>query len=237
MPTMVSAAVTRPSKPSLEQLRDRVDVVGQPGDDPAGGVAVVEGDVEPLEVAEHPAAQVEQHLPGRPGRRPQEHHPADRLQHDGAEQQRRARLQQGHASCRRTAAAARRSRCRPAPGAAPTAGRRSPARPRRSAAGRAAGTARAGRPAAAGCGCCRRSADGARGRRRRSRRRRRATAAPPAASACPCRARRPPAAGDRAGGRRVRLIGRPPPARRRRRAGGGRRAPSAEQLGVGADVR
>jgi hypothetical protein len=46
----------------LEHLVDRVDVGGLPGDHPARGVAVVEGRAEHLEVPEHPAPQLEEHV-------------------------------------------------------------------------------------------------------------------------------------------------------------------------------
>ncbi len=46
-------------EPGLQHVLDGLDVIGRAGDHPAGGVAVVEGDVEPLEVPKQPAAQLE----------------------------------------------------------------------------------------------------------------------------------------------------------------------------------
>ena len=50
----------QPVEAGVEQLVDRVHVGGQPRDHPAGGVPLVEGQAQRLEVVEHPAAQVEQ---------------------------------------------------------------------------------------------------------------------------------------------------------------------------------
>ena len=86
MPTRDSTAVTRPSKPLVEQLVDRVDVGGQPGDHPARGVALVEGRRQPLEVVEHPARAGRAARPGRSGpTRTRNALPGDRLD-DGREQ-------------------------------------------------------------------------------------------------------------------------------------------------------
>ncbi len=76
----------QPVEAVAEQLLDRLDVVGHPADDAPGGVAVVEGDVQALEVAEQPAAQVQQDLLADAPGHLQEHHAADRLQHHGAQE-------------------------------------------------------------------------------------------------------------------------------------------------------
>ena len=185
MPTMVSSDVTRSSMPLPSSSAIASTSVVRRRDDPARRVALVEGHVEALEVDEDPAAQVEQHVAGRPGRSSAGRRPgwppgAPRRASSAPSTSRSARDR-----CRRTAAAGRRSRCRPAPGAAPTGGRRSPRRPRCTAAGPPAGAARAGQPAAAGCGCAG-AARRRRGGRRRSPWRRRARS-----RRAPCRPRRP----------------------------------------------
>ena len=63
-----------------EQLGDRVDVASQSGSDTAGGVPVVEGHVESLEVGEHSAPQRKQHVLPDPTRDAHEDDPAQRLQ-------------------------------------------------------------------------------------------------------------------------------------------------------------
>ena len=125
----VRTAVIRPSNPVSQHVLDGLDVVGRAADHPAGGVAVVERDVETLEVPEDPAAQLEQHLLADPARAAQEEHPADGLhQHHAAQ---RADDQSAvRARSRRRRSAGCRGRCRAAPAAAPTVARRSPPRRR-----------------------------------------------------------------------------------------------------------
>ena len=70
----------------LQHVLDRLDVVGRPAHHPPRGVAVVEGDVEALEVPEHPAPQLQQHLLTDAAGALQKEHPADGLdQHDTAQ--------------------------------------------------------------------------------------------------------------------------------------------------------
>jgi hypothetical protein len=63
----------------LQHVLDGFDVVGGAAHHPPGGVAVVERDVEALEVPEHPAPQLEQHLLADTPGAPQEEHPAGGL--------------------------------------------------------------------------------------------------------------------------------------------------------------
>ena len=66
----------------FEHVLDGFDVVGRPTDDAARRVAVVERDVETLEVPEDPAAQFQQHLLADASRTAKEEHPADGLHDD-----------------------------------------------------------------------------------------------------------------------------------------------------------
>ena len=70
----------------LQHVLDRLDVVGGPAHHPARRVSLVERDVEPLEMPEHPPPQLEQHLLADPARALQEEHPAGGLdQHHPAQ--------------------------------------------------------------------------------------------------------------------------------------------------------
>ena len=120
--TTDSSAVISPSSPSSSSSLQRVHVGGQPGDHPAGGVALVEGQRQPLHVVEDPPAQVEQHgLADPPG--------PDQEQRRAARRPRRRRT-----AARRRPPAAASSRRRPAPGCPgrcrrrPATGRPSPPR-------------------------------------------------------------------------------------------------------------
>ena len=66
-------------KAGLQHLLDRLDVIGRTTHHPAGGVAVVQRDVEGLEVPEQPAPKFQQHLLADAARGPQEQHPAGTL--------------------------------------------------------------------------------------------------------------------------------------------------------------
>ena len=68
MVSTLNSAVTQPVQALVEQLGQRLDVAGQPADRLAGGVALVEGQRQPLDVGEHPPAQGRAAPPGRPGR-------------------------------------------------------------------------------------------------------------------------------------------------------------------------
>ncbi len=73
-------------EPGLEHLVDRVDVGGLPGDHPAGGVSVVEGDAESLEVVEDPTAQDVEDGLADPALHDQEAVARDRLGDRGADE-------------------------------------------------------------------------------------------------------------------------------------------------------
>jgi hypothetical protein len=78
----------------VEQLLERLHVAGQPADRAPGGVALVEGQRQPLHVREHPPAQFEQHgLPDPP-------RPADEGEPQHGVQRRRGHHRAGDADQR-----------------------------------------------------------------------------------------------------------------------------------------
>ena len=63
----------------VEEIGDRVDVGDLPGDDAPRGVALMEGNRQPLEVGEEPAAELQHHRPAEAAHRGDERAGGDRL--------------------------------------------------------------------------------------------------------------------------------------------------------------
>ena len=85
-PMNVASATRAVTSPVWKQLGQRVDVAGHAGHDPAGQLALVVVEAEPLELGEDPEPQAEQQaLGGAPGheRLGHQHHPVGQRHHAG----------------------------------------------------------------------------------------------------------------------------------------------------------
>ena len=102
----------QPVEAGLEHLVDRVDVGGLPRDDPPGGVGVVEGRAQHLEVAEHPAPDLEEDVLADLARPHQEQLARDHLD-DGRDQHDARRSPAAGAGRRARGSAGCRCRCPP----------------------------------------------------------------------------------------------------------------------------